>query len=120
MTERMVPVLVSVPLSHILTFWRPGSGDWSWFEEYTNLIGAPVTEAVRARVNAEGFGFHDHLAPVLLGSDHRVWDGHHRIVLAIQQAVPSLMVEFAGDDLRHLSTIRDVTPPPTTPEAPDA
>lgn len=110
MAEANAPVLVSMPLSHILTFWRPGSGDWPWFEEYTNLIGAPVTDAVRARVNAEGFGFHDHIAPVLLGSDHRVWDGHHRIVLAIQQAVPSLMVEFAGDDLRPRQT-----PPPATP-----
>lgn len=113
------PVLVSVPLSHILTFWRPGSGDWSWFEEYTRLIGDPVTAAVRDRVNAEGLGFHDDIAPVLLGSDFRVWDGHHRIILAIQLAASSLMVEFAGDDLRptsapavasDLSTVRDVTP----------
>jgi hypothetical protein len=112
--EADAPVLVSVPLSHILTFWRPGSGDWSWSEEYTKLIGAPVTDAVCARVNAEGFGFHDHIAPVLLGSDNRVWDGHHRIILAIQQAVPSLMVEFAGDDLRPQRT-----PPPATPEEDD-
>lgn len=110
MSAKSSPVLVSVPLSHILTFWRPGSSDWSWSDEYTDLIGQAVTAAVRARVNSEGFGFHDHFAPVLLGSDNRVWDGHHRIILAIEQAVPSLMVEFAGDDLRPNVKSAEMTP----------
>ena len=87
------PTLVSTPVSHIVTFWQPGSHDWTWADEYADLIGDPVTERVRERVNSEGIAFADDYAPVMLGSDGRVWDGHHRIVLAIEQRIPSLMVE---------------------------
>jgi hypothetical protein len=87
------PTLVSTPVSHIVTFWQPGSHDWTWADEYADLIGDPVTERVRERVNSEGIAFADDYAPVMLGSDGLVWDGHHRIVLAIEQRIPSLMVE---------------------------
>lgn len=93
-TTDAADVLVSKPLSQILTFWRPGSHDWTWKEEFADLIDHPVTEEIRRRVDAEGFGFIDHLAPVMLGSDGRVWDGHHRICLAIEQGRDSLMVEI--------------------------
>ena len=91
------PLLVSKPLAHITTFWRPGSRDekWTWADEYGDLIDDPVTGAVRLRVDAEGIGFVDHIAPVLLGSDGRVWDGHHRIVIAIERCIPTLMCELA-------------------------
>lgn len=91
--DRAAPTLVSTPVSHIVTFWQPGSHDWTWADEYADLIGDPVTERVRERVNSEGIAFADDYAPVMLGSDGRVWDGHHRIVLAIEQRIPSLMVE---------------------------
>jgi len=87
------PVLVSTPLAHIVTFWRPGSHDWTWAEEYADLVDDPVTERVRERVRSEGIDFIDEVAPVMLGSDGRVWDGHHRIVIALEQRIPSLMVE---------------------------
>lgn len=89
------PDLTEMPVAQIVTFWRPGSHDWSWAEEYADIIDNPVTAAVRERVNNEGVGFVDHLAPVLLGSDGRVWDGHHRICIAIEQGIPTLMVEKA-------------------------
>ncbi|MCS6570346.1 hypothetical protein NYQ35_16185 [Curtobacterium flaccumfaciens pv. flaccumfaciens] len=90
------PVLVSKPLAQILAFWRPGSHDWSWADEYADLMGRDraKTDAVQERVAAEGYGFLDYVSPVLLGNDGRVWDGHHRICLAIKEAVPSLMVEL--------------------------
>ncbi len=66
--------LVNKPLSQILTFWRPGSHDWTWKEEFADLIDHPVTEAIRRRVDAEGFDSST-IAPVMLGSDGRVWDG---------------------------------------------
>ena len=92
--------LVRKPLGQILTFWRPGSHDdgWTWEDEYASLVSHPVTEKVRDRIHGEGIGFADDFAPVLLGSDGRVWDGHHRIVIAIQEAIPTLMVEIAGLD----------------------
>lgn len=88
------PILTKKPVSQIITFWRPGSCDWSWAEEYADVMSQARTQPVRERVKNEGFGFVDHLAPVLLGSDGRVWDGHHRICLAIEQGVPELMVEM--------------------------
>jgi hypothetical protein len=98
--KNVAPVLVSKPLAQIVTFWRPGSQDWFWADEYTDLMGPrrEGTDAVHERVKAEGFGFLDHIAPVLLGNDGRVWDGHHRICLAIKEAVPSLMVEIVELD----------------------
>lgn len=90
MTE---PALISMPLAQILTFWRPGSHDWSWAEEYADVMAQERTKPVRLRVEAEGIGFIDHAAPVMLGSDGRVWDGHHRICIAIEKGIPSLMVE---------------------------
>jgi hypothetical protein len=58
-------------------------------------MGRPETDRIRQRVDNEGIDFIDHLAPVLLGSDGRVWDGHHRICIAIKYCIPSLMVELA-------------------------
>lgn len=91
-------VLISKPLSHIVTFWRPGSHDWSWADEYADLMGRDreVTDAIDERVRLEGIAFADDFAPVLLGSDGRVWDGHHRICLAIKYCIPSLMCEVAS------------------------
>lgn len=90
-----LPALTSRPLAQIVTFWRPGShgDDWTWADEYGQLIGQDVTKRIGARVAAGGIGFADDFAPVLLGNDGRVWDGHHRICLAIQQGVPALMVD---------------------------
>jgi hypothetical protein len=89
-------VLVSKPLSHILTFWRPGSHEWTWAEEYADLIDDEITARIDQRVRSEGIHFADGFAPILLGSDGRVWDGHHRIVLAIRYQIPSLMCEIAA------------------------
>lgn len=87
------PVLVSKSLAQIITFWVPGSREWTWAEEYADIMSRPETKAICKRVDSEGIEFMDHLAPVLLGSDGRVWDGHHRICIAIQRGIPSLMVE---------------------------
>lgn len=34
--------------------------------------------------------------PVLIGNDGRVWDGHHRIVIAAGLGIPKIPVRFAG------------------------
>lgn len=98
MSEVDAPVLVSMPVSQIVTFWRPGSHDWSWADEYADLMGrdAEKTAAIERRALAEGWGFIDAVSPVLLSSGGRVWDGHHRICLAIKHGTPSLMVEMVS------------------------
>lgn len=30
------PALVAKPLAQIVTFWRPGSHDWGWVDEYAD------------------------------------------------------------------------------------
>lgn len=90
-------LLVSKPVAQIVTFWRPGSGDWTWAEEYADVMTHERTAAIRERVETEGVAFVDSHAPVLLGSDGRVWDGHHRICIAIEKGIGSLMCEIAGD-----------------------
>lgn len=80
-------------LAHIVAFWRPGSADWTWADEYLDLTSRRETQAIRDRVDVEGVGFDDHVQPVLLGSDGRVWDGHHRIVIALERDIPYLMVK---------------------------
>ncbi len=82
-----------MPLAQIITFWRPGSADWSWADEYRDLISSPGTALMSELVESEGIGFADDLTPILLGIDGRVWDGHHRICIAIRDGIDSLMVE---------------------------
>lgn len=86
-----VPMLVA----DVLDNWRPGSHDWGWPEERQDLTDDPVTEAVRRRVDAEGIGFIDDVAPILLGSDGRVWDGHHRLIIAMERGIEYVQVELA-------------------------
>lgn len=89
--------LTLMALDDLLARWVPGSADWSWADELADLHASPVTDAIRARVVDEGIGFADHFGPVLLGSDGRVWDGHHRICIAMELGITHLMVEVAGD-----------------------
>ena len=65
-------VLERKRLAQLLTFWRPGSCDWTWAEEYADLIDDPAPARIRERVAREGFGFADDVAPIHLGGDGRV------------------------------------------------
>lgn len=94
----MTSHLVRMPVSQIVTFWQPGSHAWSWAEESHELMHGEKyetqTKHILKRVDEEGIDFIDNIAPVLLGSDGRVWDGHHRICIAIKQGIPDLMVDI--------------------------
>ena len=80
-------------LSTLLALWRPGSHDWSWQEEAYDLrLRVPAKlDALRASMAYEGVR-----EPVVLGHDGRVWDGHHRIVAAIEAHRDHLPVEFVA------------------------
>ena len=86
------------PTAQVLCFWRPGSQDWTWKDEYHDLINRPETKAIEKRCLKEGWHYANKTHPITLGNDGRVWDGHHRIVLAIKHGVPSLtVVEIEAD-----------------------
>ena len=80
-----------VRLDHLLGVYRVGSGDWPWTQEYDNLIDQPGTQKLLARIKTEGIR-----EPILLGNDGRVWDGHHRIVIAMHLGLDSVPVEWSG------------------------
>lgn len=100
-----VLTLVRKPLAQIVAFWRPGSREWTWAEEYHDLMtrDGSRTAAILRRVGSEGIGFIDDAAPVLLGNDGRVWDGHHRICIALAEGIPELMVEVVDQTAENKS-----------------
>lgn len=81
-----------VLLDHLLGVYRVGSGDWDWSDEYELLIYRPVTQQLLDSVREEGIR-----EPILLGNDGRVWDGHHRIAVALHLGLNSVPVQFSGE-----------------------
>lgn len=85
-----------MPVAVLMAGWRPGShgDDWTWDDERRDLYESAGhrsrTLAVEASILAEGVR-----EPVLLGSDGRVWDGHHRVVIAFVNDIVVLPVEHA-------------------------
>lgn len=76
----------------IMRAWRPGSTEWSWEDEATDLDShiCPCC-GERGHYQAslqENISIHGIHTPVHLGNDGRVWDGHHRIVAAKRLDVP--------------------------------
>jgi hypothetical protein len=90
-----VPVLKRMAVHQIVDNWRPGSqgSDWTWADERRDLQDDPATERIRQRVDAEGIGFIDYVTPILLGNDCRVWDGHHRLIIALERGIEFVDVE---------------------------
>lgn len=100
MSESLVATLEKISLKELLTTWRPGSHDWSWAKEQQDLLtrDAEKTAIIRQRVLMDGFNFANLHSPILLGSDGRVWDGHHRIILAMEYEPDFLWVDIARKD----------------------
>ncbi|WP_217182684.1 ParB N-terminal domain-containing protein [Streptomyces sp. AC495_CC817] len=81
----------TVRFDHLIGVFAVGSGDWSWIEEYENLIREPETTGLMESIRADGIR-----EPVLLGNDGRVWDGHHRIIVAMHLGLDAIPVKFSG------------------------
>lgn len=95
--------LVEKSLENIIEVWRPGShgDDWTWIDEYNDLWTRDKerTWALYDAILKKGFRLADDTAPIKLGNDGRVWNGHHRLVIALAWRrlgyhVPQLMVEI--------------------------
>lgn len=67
-------------VSDLLSNYRPGSGEWGWEYEFNEIDRRLFSN------------------PILLGSDGRVWDGHHRIRLAVALGLETVLVERMEDD----------------------
>jgi len=76
------PDVATMTYDALTSKWRVGSGAWSWDEECARLLSPEDHAAPRTVQLAADIGRTGIREPVLLGTDGRVWDGHHRIVLA--------------------------------------
>lgn len=104
-TEQAQPDDIQVwPLTRVLTEVRCGSQDWAWDEEWADLdkrhAETGYLDRLEQQIRANGITM-----PVLIGSDGRLWDGHHRLRIAVRLGIGYVPVE--------------ITPPaaPTTTEA---
>jgi hypothetical protein len=85
------------PLDRVLSEVRCGSRDWSWAEEWADLdrrhAQTGYLDALERRIRENGITM-----PVLIGSDGRLWDGHHRLRIAVRLGLAYVPVEIAGDE----------------------
>lgn len=86
------PKVRYVRTDHLLGVYKPGScgSGWLWEDEYGHLISGIGNLVDDIREN----GIRE---PILLGDDGRVWDGHHRVVAAMEIGLYSVPVVFSGD-----------------------
>lgn len=56
------------------------------------------TDQLRHLILANGFSYADDAHPITLGNDGRVWDGHHRLILALELHPAYIFVRKISDD----------------------
>jgi len=89
------------PLTRVLTDVRCGSQDWTWDEEWADLdqrhaeTGYLITLEQQIRENGITM-------PVLIGSDGRLWDGHHRLRIAVRLGIGYVPVELTRPVARQI------------------
>jgi hypothetical protein len=72
------------PLTRILSEVQCGSQDWTWDEEWADLDHYRAKELADLETQIKVNGITE---PVLIGSDGRLWDGHHRLRLAVRLGI---------------------------------
>lgn len=97
-----------VPLASLLTVFRPGDyPERNWAQEFAWLWDndGPRMDVITTMIQETGFsGFS---APILLGSDGRVWDGHHRLAAAMRLGIDKVPVVFSGEEPDYDTVITD-------------
>lgn len=91
-------------LELVLIYWRPGSFDRTWDEEFADLGSPERIGEMQLRTWDKGGNPHDelplrmlrgeHCEPVTLGWDGRVWAGHHRLWLYHTVGWPKIPVDI--------------------------
>lgn len=93
----------TIPLAELVARWRPGSYDepWSWDDEERDILArvclccdrpGHYQKQLEAHIAEHGLD-----GGVCLGTDGRVWDGHHRIVAARRLGIDTIPLESAED-----------------------
>jgi hypothetical protein len=80
------------PLTRVLADVAVGSGDWTWDEEWADLdarhAATGYLDTLEQQIRENGITM-----PVLIGNDGRLWDGHHRLRIAVRLGIPYVPVE---------------------------
>lgn len=79
------------PLSRVLAEVRCGSDDWSWDSEWSWLDAHDPEGLTELQAEIVRDGMH---TPVLIGNDGRLWDGHHRLRIAVRLGMRYVPVEL--------------------------
>lgn len=87
-------VLSEMRLEDVLIGWRVGSADWGWAAEFKDRRRNCQGRLDQLATSIQETGMRE---PILLGSDGRVWDGHHRICAALMLALETVPVEILDD-----------------------
>lgn len=81
------------PLARALSDIRYDHQDWSWEEEWADLderhAETGYLDHLEQQIKANGITM-----PLLIGSDGRLWDGHHRLRIAVRVGIPYVPVEI--------------------------
>lgn len=80
------------PLTRVLTDVRCGSQDWTWDEEWADLDRRHSETGYLAKLEQE-IRANGITMPVLIGTDGRLWDGHHRLRIAVRLGIDYVPVE---------------------------
>ncbi|MGW5736975.1 MULTISPECIES: hypothetical protein [Streptomyces] len=86
------------PLARVLAEVRCGSRDWTWEEEWADLDRRHAETGYLAKLEQE-ISKNGITLPVLIGSDGRLWDGHHRLRIAVRRGIDYVPVEITPSRL---------------------
>ena len=83
-----------VPLGCLLAVYAPGDFD-TWKQQIADLEEhhAERLATLAEQILADGI-----TTPILLGTDGRIWDGHHRITVAYRRGIEFVPVNFIEDE----------------------
>jgi hypothetical protein len=97
-----MPTLIKKHLSEIMRNWTPGnSSDRRTWGEEAAYLWHEDTERMSKMVDLvfeKGIDFADKTSPIKLGNNGRVYNGHHRLVIAKEQGVKWLWVHIVGPE----------------------
>lgn len=83
-----------VPLDALLQVVRDGN-ESGWDAEFSGLWDQSAAYMDMLATSIQETGIH---RPILVGTDGRVWDGHHRLAAAHRLGLISVPVTFAGEE----------------------
>ncbi len=83
-----------VPLDALLSVVRDGD-EIGWDVEFNELW---QTHADRLHMLASSIQETGIRVPILIGTDGRVWDGHHRLAVARKLGLSEVPIEWAGEE----------------------